>query len=92
MRTDGGYTWITLAYDYNMIMSDDGWWMYDGQNKSGAYSHEWMVKTQKFVDHAFTTTTTSNDVLCPCTNYHNYKYMEKRMMTLHLCTYGFYKV
>lgn len=34
-------------------MSDYHRWMYDDWSKSGAHSNEWMVKTQKFIIHAF---------------------------------------
>jgi hypothetical protein len=37
--------------------------MCDGWNKSGPYSHEWTVKTQKFVDDVFSLSATTQWVL-----------------------------
>jgi hypothetical protein len=71
--------------------------MFDGWNKSGAHSHESIVKTQEFIYRTFNFSATimGTNVLSPCTNCCNYKCKDKRTMTLHLCTYSFipnYKV
>lgn len=94
MRFDGGYARITFAYGYNMIMIEDNRWMYDGLNKSEAHSYEWIVKTKKFADRAFSLLETAAvtggfTMLYLYTNCNNYKCKDKRTMTLHFCTYGF---
>jgi hypothetical protein len=35
------------------MANQDRGWMYGGWKKNGAYTTEWMNKTQEFIDHAF---------------------------------------
>lgn len=55
---------------------------YDGLNKSEAHSYEWIVKTKKFVDRAFSlletaTVTGGFTMLYLYTNCNNYKCKDK---------------
>jgi hypothetical protein len=63
-------------------------WMYDGWKKGGAHTKEWMNKTQKFIDHAFSLSN-NRGVKCPCSKYRNVVCEDKRTLTLHLCKIGF---
>jgi hypothetical protein len=45
-------------------MAEDRGWMYGGRKKSGAYTREWMNKTQEFIDSAFSLPT-NRGVKCP---------------------------
>jgi hypothetical protein len=70
-------------------MADEGrGWMYNGWKKSGAHTREWMNKTQEFIDHAFSGPP-DQVVKCPCRRCGNALCEDKRMLTLHLCKFGF---
>jgi hypothetical protein len=70
-------------------MADEGHgWMYGGQKKSEAHMREWMNKTQKFVDRAFSLPA-KRVVKCPCNRCRNTLCEDKRMLTLHLCKFSF---
>jgi hypothetical protein len=45
-------------------MGDDRKWTYDGCRKYGAHSREWVDKTNKFIEHAFSLSNTEI-VRCP---------------------------
>jgi hypothetical protein len=69
-------------------MAEDRGWMYGGWMKSGAHTREWMNKTQKFIDHAFSLPN-NRCVKCPYNRCRNVLCEEKRVLTLHLCKFGF---
>jgi hypothetical protein len=62
--------------------------MYGGWKKSGAHMREWMNKTQKIIDRAFSVPT-NRGVKCPCSRCRNALCEDKRTLTLHLCKFGF---
>jgi hypothetical protein len=61
--------------------------MYGGWNKSGAHSKEWMIKTQEFIDRAFSLSNTGG-VRCPCSNCRNFVWHDKRKVAVNLCKFG----
>jgi hypothetical protein len=63
-------------------------WMYGGWKKSGAHTTEWMNKTQEFIDHAFSRRL-DEGVKYPCNRCRNALCEDKRMLTMHLCKFGF---
>jgi hypothetical protein len=63
-------------------------WMYDGWKKSGAHTTEWMNKTHKFINHAFSGPP-DEGVKCPYNRCRNTLREDKRTLTLHLCKFGF---
>jgi hypothetical protein len=68
--------------------------MYSGWKKSGAHTTEWMNKTQKFIDRAFSGPP-DEGVKCSCSRCRNTHHEDKRMLTLHLYKFDFmsgYKV
>jgi hypothetical protein len=70
-------------------MADEGrGWMYGGWKKSGAHTREWMNKTQEFIDRAFSVST-NRGVKCPCSKCRNALSEDKRMLTMHICMFGF---
>jgi hypothetical protein len=70
-------------------MADEGrGWMYGGWKKSGAHTREWMNKTQEFIDRAFSVST-NRGVKCPCSRCRNALSEDKRMLTMHICMFGF---
>jgi hypothetical protein len=62
--------------------------MYGGWKKSGSHTREWMNKTQKFINRAFSVPT-NQGVKCPCSRCRNALCEDKRTLTLHLCTFYF---
>jgi hypothetical protein len=62
--------------------------MYSGWKKSGAHTTEWMNKTQKFIDRAFSGPP-DDGAKCPCSKYKNALHEDMRTLTLHLCKFGF---
>ena len=62
--------------------------MYDGWNKTGAHSREWVEKTDRFIDNAFSLSGTGV-VGCPCSKYQNGQSYERRQLSLDLCKFGF---
>jgi hypothetical protein len=70
-------------------MADQGCgWMYSGWKKSGAHTTEWMNKTQKFIDRAFSGPP-DEGVKCPYSRCRNALRRDKRTLPLHLCKFGF---
>jgi hypothetical protein len=68
-------------------MAKDHNWMYNGWDKWGYYTDEWMNKATTFLDHAFSRT---QRVWCPCSMCQNSRCLEdKRTIVLHLCKNGF---
>jgi hypothetical protein len=68
-------------------MDEDHNWMYNGWNKGGDHSDEWMIKTTAFLDHAFSRT---KMVRCPCNGCQNMRCLEDKIeMAKDLCKYGF---
>jgi hypothetical protein len=49
---------------------------------------EWMNKTQKFIDRAFSGPP-DDGAKCPCSKYKNALHEDMRTLTLHLCKFGF---
>jgi hypothetical protein len=83
------------SYDASLLnefltsrMAEDRGWMYGGWKKSGAHTREWMNKIHEFIDRAFTVPT-NQSMKCPCSRCRNTLYEDKRMLTLHLCKFGF---
>jgi hypothetical protein len=70
-------------------MTDEGrGWMHGDWKKSEAHTREWMNRTQEFIDRALSVPTNWG-VKCPCSRCRNTLYEDKRMLTLHLCEFGF---
>ena len=70
-----------------MDMAEDRSWMYNGWNKDGNYSEEWMTKTTAFLEHAFSRTKL---VRCPCSRCQNTRCLDdKKQMAKELCKNGF---
>jgi hypothetical protein len=85
----GTYDASLLNEFFASRMADQGrGWMYDGWNKSGAHTMEWMNKTQEFINCAFSGPP-DEGVKCPCSRYRNTLHQDKRMLTLHLCKFSF---
>jgi hypothetical protein len=75
-------------------MVEDHGWMYGGWKKDGAHTREWMNKTQKFIERAFSLPN-NHGVKCPYSRCRNAVCEDKWMLTLHLSKVGFmpgYKV
>jgi hypothetical protein len=62
--------------------------MYGGWKKSEAHTTEWMNKTREFVDRALSGPL-DEGVKSPCSRCRNTLHEDKRMLTLHLCKFGF---
>jgi hypothetical protein len=62
--------------------------MYGGWKKIGAHTTEWINKTQEFIDCALSGPP-DEGVKCPCSRCRNTLRQDKRMLTLHLCKFGF---
>jgi hypothetical protein len=69
-------------------MAEGRGWMYGGWKKGGAHTKEWMNKTQKFIDCAFSLSN-NHDVKCPCNRCRNVICEDKRILKLHLFKVGF---
>jgi hypothetical protein len=63
-------------------------WMYDGWKKSRAHTREWMNKTQKFINRAFSVPP-EQGVKCPYNKCRNALREDKKTLTLHLCKFDF---
>jgi hypothetical protein len=70
------------------MADQDREWRYGGWKKSGAHTTEWMNKTREFIDHAFSMPP-DQGVKCTCSRCRNVLREDKRMLTLHLCKFGF---
>jgi hypothetical protein len=68
-------------------MSEDRSWMYNGWDKGGKYTDEWMDKATTFLDCAFSGT---QIVRCPCSRCQNSKCSkDKSTIAIQLCNNGF---
>jgi hypothetical protein len=68
-------------------MAEDRSWMYNGWDKGGNYTNEWMDKATAFLDHAFSRTWI---VQCSCSVCQNLRCLEdKRTIAMNLCKNGF---
>jgi hypothetical protein len=56
---------IPLCSELPATMVDDQKWMYDGWRKNGAHLREWVDKTNKFIEHAFSLLN-NGMARCPC--------------------------
>jgi hypothetical protein len=63
-------------------------WMYGGWKKSEAHTTELMNKTQEFINPAFSRRL-DEGVKCPCNRCRNDLCEDKKMLTMHLCKFGF---
>jgi hypothetical protein len=62
--------------------------MYNGWKKSEAHTTEWMNKTQKFIDRAFSGWL-NEGVKCSCSRCWNALCEDNMTLTMHLCKFGF---
>jgi hypothetical protein len=69
-------------------MGDDRKWIYDGWRKNGAHSREWVDKTNKFIEHAFSLSNTEI-VRCPCNKCQNGLSHDKKKASIHICRFGY---
>jgi hypothetical protein len=69
-------------------MGDDQKWMYDCWRKNGAHSTEWVDKTYKFIEHAFSLSNT-RITTCPCSKCQNSLSHDKKNVSIHICRFGF---
>jgi hypothetical protein len=70
-------------------MADEGrGWMYGGWKKSDAHTRGWMNKTQEFNDHA-SSVPANTGAKWPCSRCRNALCEDKRMLTMHICKFGF---
>jgi hypothetical protein len=72
-------------------MVDDQKWMYDGWRKNEAHSREWVDKTNKFIEHAFSLSNTEI-VRCPCSKCQNGLSHDKKKVSIHICRFGYMPV
>jgi hypothetical protein len=83
------------SYSYTAaIMGDRRDWMYEGFNKGGCHTSEWIDKTQTFLDYAAALSQIDN-IRYPCNKCRNMMSHTKSQVTLLLCSHGFvpgYKV
>jgi hypothetical protein len=78
---------VDIYFACRMVDQNHGW-MYGGWKKSGAHTTEWMNKTHDFIDRAFSVQL-DEGVKCPCSRCRNAPCEDKRMLTMHLCKFGF---
>jgi hypothetical protein len=69
-------------------MGDDLKWMYDGWRKSGPHSREWVDKTNKFNEHAFSLENTGI-TRCLCSKCRNSLSHDKKKVSIHICRFGY---
>jgi hypothetical protein len=69
-------------------MAEGRGWMYGGWKKSAPHMREWISKARKFIDRVFSLPN-NRGVKCPCSKCRNALCEDKRMLTLHLCKFGF---
>jgi hypothetical protein len=62
--------------------------MYDGCRKTGAHLREWVDKTNKFIEHAFSLSNT-RIMRCPCGKYRNGLSHDKKKVSKHICRFGY---
>jgi hypothetical protein len=69
-------------------MGDDRKWMYDGWRKNGAHSREWVDKTNKFIEHAFSLSNIGI-ARCPCSKCRNGLSHDKKKIPIHICRFSY---
>jgi hypothetical protein len=79
---------IPLGSELPATIGDDRKWMYDGWRKNGAHSREWVDKTNKFIEHAFSLSNTGI-VRCPCNKSRNGLSHNKKIVSIHICRFGY---
>jgi hypothetical protein len=62
--------------------------MYDGWKMNGAHSREWVDKTNKFIEHAFSLSNTGI-VRCPCRKCHISLSYDKKKISIHICRFSY---
>jgi hypothetical protein len=73
---------------FDSRMAEGCGWMYGGWKKSAPHMREWINKARKFIDRVFSLPN-NRGVKCPCSKCRNALCEDKRMLTLHLCKFGF---
>jgi hypothetical protein len=69
---------------------DNREWMYTGRPSQAGITHEWIEKTEGFLNQAFGKASGgASDTFCPCSECGNRKRKTRRVMGEHLCKYGF---
>jgi hypothetical protein len=79
---------IHLGSKLPATICDDRKWMYDGRKKNGAHSREWVDKTNKFIEHAFSLSNTGI-IRCPCNKCRNGWSHKKKNVSIHICRFGY---
>jgi hypothetical protein len=62
--------------------------MYNGWRKNGAQLREYVDKTNKFIEHAFSLSNTGI-MRCPCSKYQNGLSHDKKKVSIHICRFGY---
>jgi hypothetical protein len=62
--------------------------MYDGWRKNGAHSREWVDKTNKFIERAFSLSNTEI-TRCPYNKCRNGLSYNKKKASIHICRFGY---
>jgi hypothetical protein len=68
---------------------DNREWMYTGRPSQAGITHEWMDKTEEFLEHAFKEANGAKDTFCPCNECQNKKRRTREFMIKDLCKHGF---
>jgi hypothetical protein len=64
---------------------EDYEWMYTGRRGRNDVTHEWIRKTDDFVERAYGETTKGASLVpCPCSKYANQKRKPKKAMVEHI--------
>jgi hypothetical protein len=79
---------IRLGSELPATMGNDGKWMYDGWRKNDAHSRKWVDKTNKFIEHAFSLSSTGI-ARCPCSKCQNGLSHDKKKVSIHICRSGY---
>jgi hypothetical protein len=79
---------IPLGSELPATMGDDQKCLYGGWRKNGVHSREWVDKTNKFIEHAFSL---SNTVIarCPCIKCRNGFSHNKKKVSIHICRFSY---
>ena len=64
-------------------------WMYTGRPSQASMTHEWIYKTNDFLEGAWAHAEGASVMWCPCSSCANKKRKTKKVMGQHLCKYGF---
>jgi hypothetical protein len=79
---------IRLGSELPATMGNDGKWMHDGWRKNDAHSRKWVDKTNKFIEHAFSLSSTGI-ARCPCSKCQNGLSHDKKKVSIHICRFGY---